>query len=114
MSWRKVFKRAAIVLILATAVAAAVAGFRQFRRVQAAEALATAPARQGDFLVIVRCRGELRARRSAQITAPRSQFHTIAPAAPPLAPISRAMPAGARGQRVSPCRSPIDIEMARR
>ena len=30
----------------------------------------TAPARQGDFSVIVRCRGELKARRSVQITAP--------------------------------------------
>jgi hypothetical protein len=28
-----------------------------------------APARKGDFLVIVRCRGELRARCSVQITA---------------------------------------------
>ena len=70
MKWRKLMKRTTIVVFLAAAVAAAVVGFRQFRRVQAAESLATAPARQGDFLVIVRCRGELRARRSAQITAP--------------------------------------------
>lgn len=70
MKWRKLIQRLAILLFLAMAVAAGVVGFRQFRRVQAAESLATAPARQGDFLVIVRCRGELRARRSAQITAP--------------------------------------------
>ena len=48
------------------------AGFAawRLRRVQAAESLPTAPARQGDFLVIVRCRGELKARQSVQITAP--------------------------------------------
>jgi len=32
--------------------------------------LPTAPARKGDFLVVVRCRGELKARRSVQIAAP--------------------------------------------
>ena len=32
--------------------------------------LPTAPARQGDFLVLVRCRGELTARRSVQLSAP--------------------------------------------
>src|SRR5205823_412504 len=40
------------------------------RRAQAATNLAVAPVRKGDFLVIVRCRGELKARRSVQLTAP--------------------------------------------
>jgi multidrug efflux pump subunit AcrA (membrane-fusion protein) len=49
---------------------AAGAGVYRLRQVQAAGTLPVAPARQGDFSVIVRCRGELRARRSVQITAP--------------------------------------------
>ena len=40
------------------------------RHAQAAGNLPLASARRGDFLVIVRCRGELRARRSVQITTP--------------------------------------------
>jgi multidrug efflux pump subunit AcrA (membrane-fusion protein) len=51
-------------------VAGAAAGVYRLRQVQAAGTLPTAPARQGDFSVIVRCRGELKARRSVQITAP--------------------------------------------
>jgi multidrug efflux pump subunit AcrA (membrane-fusion protein) len=46
------------------------AGIYKLRGVQAAATFPMAPARKGDFLVIVRCRGELRARRSVQITAP--------------------------------------------
>ena len=45
-------------------------GIYRMRQVQAAGTLPVAPARKGDFLVLVRCRGELRARRSVQITAP--------------------------------------------
>lgn len=52
------------------ALAAAGAGAYRLRHVEASNKLPAAPARQGDFLVIVRCRGELRARRSVQITAP--------------------------------------------
>jgi hypothetical protein len=40
------------------------------RIAQAASTLPTAPVRKGDFLVIIRCRGELKARRSVQIAAP--------------------------------------------
>ena len=57
----------AITLIV---VAAAAAGVYRLRQVQAAGTLPTAAARQGDFSVIVRCRGELKARHSVQITAP--------------------------------------------
>jgi HlyD family secretion protein len=49
---------------------AAGAGVYRLRQVQAAGTLPVAPARQGDFSVIVRCRGEIKARRSIQITAP--------------------------------------------
>ncbi len=52
------------------ALGAATAGVYRLRQVQAAGTLPTAPARQGDFSVIVRCRGELKARHSVQITAP--------------------------------------------
>lgn len=40
------------------------------RKSQAAGALAMAPVNKGDFLVMVRCRGELKARSSVQLTAP--------------------------------------------
>jgi HlyD family secretion protein len=43
---------------------------RQFRRTHTGPDLPAAPARRGDFLVMVRCRGELTARRSVQLTAP--------------------------------------------
>jgi HlyD family secretion protein len=46
------------------------AGFFRMRRVDASTSLPTANARRGEFLVLVRCRGELSARRSVQITAP--------------------------------------------
>lgn len=51
-------------------VGAAGYGLWRFKSVQAAESLPTAPVRKGEFLVTVRCRGELKARRSLQITAP--------------------------------------------
>jgi len=57
----------ALVLLV---LSAAAAGVYRLSRVQAAGTLPTAPARQGDFSVIVRCRGELKARRSVQIVAP--------------------------------------------
>ncbi len=57
-------------VVLLLAVASAAAGIYKLRQVQAAGTLPTAAARQGDFSVIVRCRGELKARRSVQITAP--------------------------------------------
>jgi biotin carboxyl carrier protein len=48
------------------------AGFGLWRliTVQAAESLPTAQVRKGEFLVTVRCRGELKARTTVQITAP--------------------------------------------
>jgi len=51
---------------------AGLAGFETYRLrgVTAATTLPMAPARKGDFSVIVRCRGELKARRSRQLIAP--------------------------------------------
>jgi multidrug efflux pump subunit AcrA (membrane-fusion protein) len=49
---------------------AGVVGFRQAGSASAAGTLPTAPARKGEFEVIVRARGELKARRSVQVTAP--------------------------------------------
>src|ERR1700687_4372378 len=66
MKSRKIL-RAGIALALLAALGA---GAWRTRRAQAATNLAVAPVRKGDFLVIVRCRGELKARRSVQLTAP--------------------------------------------
>lgn len=51
---------------------AAFYGLRRARRVEAAASLPTAPARKGDFAEIVRCRGDIGARRSVQLSAPRN------------------------------------------
>jgi HlyD family secretion protein len=45
-------------------------GTYRLRRVDASTTLPMAPARKGDFSVIVRCRGELKARLSKQVNAP--------------------------------------------
>jgi multidrug efflux pump subunit AcrA (membrane-fusion protein) len=52
------------------ALGGAAAGVYRLRQVQASVTLPVAPARKGDFLVIIRCRGELKAARSVQISAP--------------------------------------------
>jgi len=60
-----------LVFLLAMALAgAAAAGVYRMRRVQAGGGLPVAPVRHGDFLVVVRCRGELTAAHSVQIVAP--------------------------------------------
>jgi RND family efflux transporter MFP subunit len=61
--------RAKWVLFLAFLCAAVYAGWR-LTATQAASTLPTAPVRRGEFLVTVRCRGELKARRTIQLTAP--------------------------------------------
>jgi len=60
----------AAVAALILAAGLVVFAVQRLRRAQAAVALPTAPARQGDFLVLVRCRGEMKARRSTQLIAP--------------------------------------------
>ena len=63
-------------------------GAWRVRRAQAASDLPVAPARQGEFLVIVRCRGELKARRSVQVIAPLNvpnlQIVWLAPSGEPV------------------------------
>lgn len=82
--WRRAIRVAIILLILAGA------GFalRQFRQTRAEAALPLAMAKKGDFLVLVRCRGELMARRSEQLTAPLDavdlQLVWLAPAGGPV------------------------------
>ncbi|MEO8372480.1 MAG: efflux RND transporter periplasmic adaptor subunit [Candidatus Solibacter sp.] len=50
--------------------AAGAYGVYRYRQSQPAALLPSAPARQGDFLVLIRCRGELKAERSVQVYAP--------------------------------------------
>ena len=57
-------------LILLGIVGGASAAVYRYMQAQPAAILPSAPARQGDFLVIIRCRGELKAERSVQVTAP--------------------------------------------
>jgi HlyD family secretion protein len=57
-------------LLAAVVIAGAAGGFYRLRHVQAAVNPPTAKARQGDFAVIVRCRGELSVSRSAPLIAP--------------------------------------------
>jgi multidrug efflux pump subunit AcrA (membrane-fusion protein) len=67
MKRTRVLIRTLIVLLI---LAGSGYGLRQFRRTKAAADLPVATAKRGDFLVLVRCRGELMARRSEQILAP--------------------------------------------
>jgi hypothetical protein len=57
-------------LVVMLAVGGASTAIYRYRQAQPAELLPSAPARLGDFLVIIRCRGELKAERSVQISAP--------------------------------------------
>jgi len=66
MKFAKIWR---LMVVIAVVVAVSM-GVWRVRRAQAAGDLPLAPARKGDFLVIVRCRGELRARRSVQLIAP--------------------------------------------
>lgn len=59
-----------VLLAVLAITGAAGAGVYRMRRVQAGASLPVAPVRQGDFLVMVQSRGELKAGRSVQIVAP--------------------------------------------
>jgi len=64
-------RRGAIRILIVLAIVFGIASTAwRVRKSQAASALAVAPVMRGDFLVMVRCRGELKARRSVQLTAP--------------------------------------------
>jgi len=63
MKWLKL---AVVTVVLAVGVW----GVLRLRKAEAAPDLPTAKARKGEFLVLVKCRGELKARRSLQVNAP--------------------------------------------
>jgi len=66
---RRIWRWLVLVLVLALAAGGMVA-WTKMRKTQAAADLPTAKARKGEFLVIVRCRGDLAAENSVQIVAP--------------------------------------------
>jgi RND family efflux transporter MFP subunit len=59
-----------VTLVVLVLIGGAAAGIYRLRHVQASVTLPVAPARKGDFLVIIRSRGELRASHSVQVYAP--------------------------------------------
>jgi multidrug efflux pump subunit AcrA (membrane-fusion protein) len=65
-------RRLATWVIVLGVLGAGAFGFNKMRGVQEQEDLPSAPARKGDFSAIVRCRGELKARRSRQVVAPKN------------------------------------------
>lgn len=74
-------------VVFAVAGLASVETYR-LRQVDASTSLPMAPARKGDFSVIVRCRGELKARLSRQVNAPVNVPDLrIVWAAPPSSPV---------------------------
>jgi HlyD family secretion protein len=77
----------AIFLVVVAAVAASGAGVYRLRQTDSAAELPVAPARKGDFLVIIRGRGDLKAGRSAQISTPIVPNLRIGWMAPPGEPI---------------------------
>jgi multidrug efflux pump subunit AcrA (membrane-fusion protein) len=73
----------ALLLLVLLAVGGASAGVYRLRQIQSAVILPVAPARQGDFMVIIRCRGELKSGRSVQIYTPMVPNLRIAWMTPP-------------------------------
>ncbi len=67
---RRSLRWVSILFALTAAIGLGIAGVLRLQRARADATLPTAPARKGDFSVIVRCRGELKARRSVTINAP--------------------------------------------
>jgi len=80
--------KAAIWLVILSALAAGAYGFYRLRQTQGA-AIPAAPARKGEFLVLIRARGELKAGRSAEIYAPVVPSLRIAWLAPAGEPIEK-------------------------
>jgi HlyD family secretion protein len=89
--WKKVRPWLSFLLFLVLTGGAA-AGFYRYRQVQTSVNLPLAPARQGDFSVIIRCRGELHARRSVAIYAPIVPALRIAWLAPSGEPVKQGDP----------------------
>jgi HlyD family secretion protein len=67
--WRRIRNWLVLVIVLGAAAGSAF-GLYRMRQTATAVDLPVAPARQGDFLAIIRCRGDLKAARSAQIYTP--------------------------------------------
>jgi HlyD family secretion protein len=66
----KRIRKGFITLVVLALIGGAAAGVYRLRQVQASVTLPVAPARKGDFQVIIRSRGELRALRSVPVYAP--------------------------------------------
>jgi multidrug efflux pump subunit AcrA (membrane-fusion protein) len=73
----------AIFLFVVLLFSGAAAGVYRYRQTNAAAILPSAPAREGDFLVLIRCRGEIKAGRSVQSYTPMVPNLRIAWLAPP-------------------------------
>ena len=70
-------------LLFLSVAAGASYGVYRYRQSQPAEVLPSAPARRGDFLVLIRCRGELQAERSVSVYTPMVPNLRIAWMTPP-------------------------------
>ena len=79
--WRRIRNWLTVLFVLGL-VGGASAGIYRYRQSLNVTTYPVAPARQGDFLVIIRCRGELKAQRSIEIYAPRVPDLRIAWLAP--------------------------------
>ena len=82
------WRRWAVLVLLVATVGAASAGIYRYRQTAGEVDLPVAPARKGEFLVIIRCRGDLKAGRSAQIytpIVPNLRISWMAPAGEPVA-----------------------------
>src|SRR5882762_2575704 len=79
-------------LFVVLLIGAASVGIYRYRQSLSVTSYPSAPARQGDFLVIVRCRGELKAERSIGIYAPRVPDLRIGWLAPAGEPVKKDQP----------------------
>src|SRR5215471_8214441 len=73
----------AVFLFVVLILGGSAAGIYRYRQTSAAAILPSAPAREGDFLVLIRCRGEIKAGRSVQVYTPMVPNLRIAWLAPP-------------------------------
>ena len=90
--WQRIRFLAGLVGVLAVIGGASAGVYRLRQTQQAVVDLPLAQARRGDFLVIIRCRGELKAGRSAQLYAPIVPNLRIAWLAPPGELVQRGQP----------------------
>jgi HlyD family secretion protein len=88
-TWLRVFIAAIVTLAIGFGLWI---GAKWFRQVQAATEIPVATARQGEFLVVIRSRGEVKAERSVPIYAPVVPNLTIAWMSPPGEPVEEGKP----------------------